>query len=363
MKGEVDITLMEVETFNRKLAPTLKTHKWTALILSSLFTGLGLFYTGSLLSVALALILLAGQGFIVYVSFITMGFLGMFTLPLMIANHLFCIFLTYKFVDREGRLRQEKGISLFQVPWIVVRIVIGAALIYLSYTAGYKEGIAPFTKTDSERQAVQVEAEKYLQNKYKEKFKVLNVKYIYGASSYEILTSSSELPEVTFYVRGEKEFTDDYLVSRRSYDLDKLLTPVVREHYGQNGFVSTVVNEGDQPAPAKHYAELKPWTQELGYQAIKMIVFADLTESSLAEENERLRRLIIDMQPLVKQGEEDRVSLSVDYRPLSSNDAAMQRKIAENFDDANSSMGYDNYRIDIEDMFEVNDRSSLSIKK
>lgn len=323
-----------------------------------------MFYTGNFLSILLVIILLAGQGFVVYISFITMGFLGMFTLPLIIANHLFCIFLTYKFLEKEERAGYRYR-RPFKLPWIMIRLILGAVIVCLVYTAGYREGVMPFTKTESEREAMQMKAEKYLEDKYSEKFIIhLNdVKYIFAVSGYEIKAAPSLHPNIQFHVRGNHEFTDDYLASSRSYELDQLLQLVVHQYYGQNGFISTVVNEGLQPVPVKHYADLRSGTKEVGYQALKFIVFADLTEDTLGEESERLRQFILDTKLLVKQGEGESVSLSVDYRPVSSLNKSMRDKIKDNFDSANSSMGYDNYRVEVEDIFEVGAETELNIIK
>ncbi|GIP21918.1 hypothetical protein [Paenibacillus sp. J22TS3] len=144
-----------------------------------------MFYSGNLLSISLAVVLLIGQGFVVYISFVTMGFLGMFTLPLIIANHWFCIFLTYRFTVREERTFMPAG-RRYSVPFIMLRVLIGAVLIYLAYTEGYKAGVAPFTKTESEKAAVRRQAEKYLEQKYAEKFKVDGVEYIFAVDSYKI---------------------------------------------------------------------------------------------------------------------------------------------------------------------------------
>ena len=299
-----------------------------------------MFYIGTPWMMAVAIILMAAQGFGVLVICLTLGFFGAVALPVMLVVHITGFIITVMYFSRksEDPHAEPKKLRQFASPrTTAIRTVIGLALFIAAIVAGYEAGVAPMTKTSAEKRAVQEEAVRFLEQKYGESFEISELNYIWAGGSYHITAYPKLNPQLEFRMEAGDEIPtkfsgDDYLNRVWSSELSERLTPLVREFYPGGGFVDTYIyrdkeyyQEGEIFA---HYDDLIGREEKIHSQKIDVIVFADVSRESFPSERERILSLIRRMEDVMVHTP---IGLDIEFYPEALNTAENTAKMPAEF--------------------------------
>lgn len=341
MKGDSTIQLLyEAVALISGRRILLKRHQWIAMTLSLICTGLGMFYIGTPLMIIGAVLLMAAQGFGLYVFFLSLGFLGAIILPGMLLAHaagviISIVYFTRKPITPNGEQKRERQLA---VPWkAAVRAAAGLGLFLGIICYGYDSSMAPFIKSPAEKEAAQDDVLDYLEQRYSERFKIKEVNYTWASSTYSMNVSPLDNPGLEFTVRADDEDpviieADDYLNRLWSSQLDLKLAGMVKELYPADSiFVNTFVytNKDTEYGVIKQYDSLLNGSYPLHSQSVDMIIFADLaSEEQFRTEKERVVELIRRMRGIMVASD---INLSLEYYPKAAQTGKNVSKIKESF--------------------------------
>ncbi|GIO93025.1 hypothetical protein [Paenibacillus lactis] len=310
----------------------MKKHQLTAVVLSVIFTGLGLFYIGTPMLIITGALLMALQGAVLYFLLLTLGFLGFLALPAALALHIAgivitIIYFTYR-SPKKPWLEQKRQRQLSSPGAIAARTVIGLLLLAGSVYVGYTEGTAPFTKSAAEKQVVREAAEQYLEQKYGEPFKVTKMDYIWAVGSYNLTAIPEGAPELEFTLDSTDGSPpvpsgETYLNRVWGAQLRDKAEPVIDRLYPDGAFVQAWVS-CNMKQVVREYDKLDSCSGEPVSQNVDIVVFADVAEGSLDQEKERLLELVKQLPGVTVPGKTD---LQIEYYPAKLNTPANAAKL------------------------------------
>ncbi len=309
----------------------MKKHQLTAVVLSVILTGLGLFYIGTPMLIITGVLLMALQGAVLYFLLLTLGFLGFLALPAALALHIAgivitIIYFTYR-SPKKPWLEQKRQRQLSSHGAIAVRTVIGFLLLAGSLYAGYTAGTAPFTKSAAEKQAVREAAEQYLEQKYGEPFKVTKVDYTWAVGSYNLKAIPEGAPELEFTLDSTAGSPpvpsgETYLNRVWGAQLRDKAEPVIDRLYPDGAYVQAWVS-CNRKQVVREYDKLDSCSGESVSQNVDIVVFADVT-GSLDQEKERILELVKQLPGVTVPGKTD---LQIEYYPAKLNTPANAAKL------------------------------------
>lgn len=350
----------------------MKKHQWLASLLSLVFTGLGMFYIGTPGMILGALILIAIQGFSLYLFFMTLGFLGGIILPIALVVHSLGIIIPLMYLSyrnpKDPHKAQKRERQLSSTWKIVLRTVIGLAIFIGAVYEGYTNGVSVFSKSQEEKKVVREAAESYLERKYKEPFEISEVRYIWAINSYSLQAHPEQNPKIEFSLDSNDGnppliSNDTYLNELWSAQLKENVTPLVEEFYPKSAFIYTYVNANNNETIEKKYNNLNDQNgPAIHSQHISLIVFKDLSPDTIYDEQEHVLELIQRLPEVIADGE---TNMEIDYYPSNMNTASNVRKIKKDFssfdDDSNWEKQTHFFRMD--DISKVSSANEIEIQE
>lgn len=277
------------------------------------------------------------QGAMLAAFIYTLGFLAFFIAPIMIVLHLAGILIPIFYFNKRAmsnptvyQKRQERFTSRRK---LALRTLIGVLLLSGIVYSSYSLGMAPFTRSNAEKQLVEETAESYLEQKYDEPFKIADISYSWGAGSYSLRAFPEQDPHLKFILSSDT--SDPPVISGENYlnklwgrQLEDKLSPVIKELYPNQAFIGAGVYTSSSDTMERDYEQLG---LSINNQYVTMIVFVDLSDG-LMTEKQRVFELIQHMPNYMLPGETD---LQIDYYPASMNTNKNVNKIQEDFDTFN----------------------------
>ncbi|MGQ3481225.1 hypothetical protein [Paenibacillus sp. TY11] len=349
----------------KKLQKQWEIHRFVATLLSILGTGLGMFYLAIPSYMIGGAALIITQGILIYFTMFSLGYLLIISGPLAILFHILGIVFTVRSFQIPNHADSAPTGASLPSKWrTLLSLALGATLLLLAVTMKFVDIIEPFTQTGENKRNVAAESEQYLEQKYGEDFQIQNISYhSIPSTEYTMEAISNRHPSVLFIMTkrpyDDVPFRENYLNALWESQLDMKLKPVIQKLYGEAAAVHSGVQEGNTDKMIKEYDDFKQNPEAVGNQYIRLIVFADLTDSGLPLEKERILQTAKVLKTVLAG---NKASIDIKYFPSAMNTKRNLKAIELN----DYMFGQDHfdektYEVQIEDIYKLTSTENIQI--